>query len=332
MTPRTSRRSARTEPACALSPTTTAGRSTPSSGHTRPTGAGSCSDSRITAASVSTRCARTARISAPSSAFRASDPGSSTGAPAHDTTTTTKRTTMRTAHASAESATPGPCGRDHRPPASETAAAPYRALHRTTGAIAGAPKRRARRPMFALRSGSIRTRDPSRVLISSTTSRYLRDTLAASTVFGNQPVCRRVRTSSSVADNCLKIVVSPVRVRVLAITRTACSKAVAWLGAGRPEGISGRIDDEPADSRRSCSGAGAARLFSASTSSREARSSSGSTCIGLKPDRLRSRSLAATCSALSWCCPSRFLGCQGLRMSFDLQTEVAGKADPSSAA
>ena len=186
--------------------------------------------------------------------------------------------------------------------------------------------------MFALRSGSIRTRDPSRVLISSTTSRYFARHIAASTVFGNPPVCRRVRTGSSVADNCLKIVVSPVRVRVLAITRTACSKAVAWLGAGRPEGISGRIDDEPADSRRSRPGGGGA------TSSRPPRPRArpdhhqDRRASGSSRNRPRSRSLAATCSALSWCCPSRFLGCQGLRMSFDLQTEVAGKAHPTSAA
>ena len=63
--PSTSRRSARTEPACGLSPTTATNRSEPCSAATPPMAVGSCSASRPTASSACTRSTPTEHTSAP---------------------------------------------------------------------------------------------------------------------------------------------------------------------------------------------------------------------------------------------------------------------------
>lgn len=75
----TSPPSAPTEPICTTSPTIRVGRSTRSSEATPPTGTGSCSASRATAATVSTGCGPTAAPCTQSSGSRASSRGSLPG-------------------------------------------------------------------------------------------------------------------------------------------------------------------------------------------------------------------------------------------------------------
>jgi hypothetical protein len=77
------------------------------------------------------------------------------------------------------------------------------------------------------RNGSIRTRDPCRVLIGPTSARYSRDISPRRRVAEPRDprYYRAFRASSSGPYNCLKIVVSPVRVRVSPSRRRdpACS-------------------------------------------------------------------------------------------------------------